>query len=213
MARTQIKISFFLFLVFIFISVIAHFGFFDSFDYSSTIFLQRIIPPFFDIPFALLSFTGSSEVTVITLGIIFYFIFMKKRKKFFPILLFFLIFFIEIVGKILIFHNPPPIYLQKTVFPFIFPSSSFFLTPYSYPSGHMARICFLVSFFLAYISTGTPTKNKNRMPFILCGIYILVMTVSRIYLGAHWFSDVIGGGILGISLGLLMNSLIYEKRI
>lgn len=65
---------------------------------------------------------------------------------------------------------------------------------YPYPSGHMLRsVLLLGAIFLLW---------RNRLGRALIVAAIAGMAVSRVYLGVHWASDVIGGALLGLS-GLL----------
>lgn len=78
-------------------------------------------------------------------------------------------------------------------------------TGYSFPSGHatMATIFFLV-FLLAFKDD---IKNKYLKYAFIVAVILTFISVgfSRIYLSAHWFSDVLAGFVLGIFwLTLLM---------
>jgi membrane-associated phospholipid phosphatase len=75
-----------------------------------------------------------------------------------------------------------------------------------YPSGHTFFATILLG-FLGYILW---THLKNRILRILALTFIvlvnLLVAVSRIYLGAHWPSDVLGGYLFG---GLFLTLLIW----
>ncbi|GGH07159.1 phosphatase PAP2 family protein [Pedobacter zeae] len=69
----------------------------------------------------------------------------------------------------------------------------------SYPSGHVLSYTLFFGFLivLMYTSKTIPERTKNIVtPLSL--FLILTIAPSRIYLGAHWFTDTVGGFLLGL---------------
>ena len=45
--------------------------------------------------------------------------------------------------------------------------------------------------------------RKRLLVGVGLGLYVGLVALGKIYLGQHWLSDIIGGGLLGASMGLL----------
>jgi undecaprenyl-diphosphatase len=63
----------------------------------------------------------------------------------------------------------------------------------SYPSGH-AIVGVAVFFMVARL---TYRERRWRWPFVVAAILLVVSLYSRVYLGVHWPTDVIGGILMG----------------
>ncbi len=83
------------------------------------------------------------------------------------------------------------------------------LNSFSFPSGH---VMFYVGFFgLMWFFAYTLLKRSpvRTLLLIVLGVFIALIGISRIYLGQHWASDVLGAYLLG-SLTLIVNIWFYR---
>lgn len=72
----------------------------------------------------------------------------------------------------------------------------------SFPSGHTLNAVVVFGIIAMLYA--------SRRAYITAGIYIVLMGASRIWLGHHWFSDVLAGWMLGIAW-LLLLSVIFIR--
>jgi membrane-associated phospholipid phosphatase len=70
-------------------------------------------------------------------------------------------------------------------------------TGFSYPSGHAVFFTWM-SFMIAVSIAPKITPAYRPVPWILAAMVIVLTCISRVWAGAHWPSDVIGGVLLGI---------------
>ncbi len=146
------------------------------------------------------TFFAGPEFTSIVVLILTGIAFRKKRwwALFIPAA-FILLVLIEMYGKSIVHHPSPPFSMIKhttSVFP-----ANYINEQFSYPSGHAARAVFIA------VITWVLFHRKKWVKIGLV-FYILLVAVSRIYLGHHWLSDVISGALLGSGLGLLTLAII-----
>lgn len=200
-----------LFFVFVVFSYFVHKDKFTKFDFDTTVRLQNNIPRRADNIFSLFSEVGKFEVMIIFLIIIFIVI-RKFLAGIFALILFTGFHFFELFGKYFVNHPPPPQFLLRTKDIIDFPQF-YVRTDNSYPSGHAGRTTFIsiILFFLIWRSKSLNTQMKI---LLVSGVLMfdLIMFISRIYLGEHWTSDVFGGALLGMSLGLISCTIIVFQN-
>lgn len=122
-----------------------------------------------------------------------------------------LIVVLEIYAKSIVHHPSPPFSMIKN--PTTMFAKDYINEQFSYPSGHAARAIFMAMLsFMAIYGLKNMKKNIRYMLLFVLMVYVLLVSISRIYLGHHWFSDVSGGLLLGASMGLFVMWMLVPRK-
>lgn len=80
----------------------------------------------------------------------------------------------------------------------------------SYPSGHAMVVMsmYLAIFYL--LTRNIQNDSKGILIGVFIGSYIILMGISRLYLGVHWPTDIVGGYILGYLLYDISKKILEE---
>ena len=80
---------------------------------------------------------------------------------------------------------------------------------FSFPSGHVMFFIQYFGFLCILACAVTERALVRRAALVLLSVPIALVGISRIYIGAHWPSDVIGGYLLG---GVLLAAMVRLYR-
>ena len=172
--------------------------------------LNGLHSPFFDNIMWLIS----HKYTWIPLYIILLFILWRKFKNHTLIILFF-------VGLLVALTDLVSVHAFKNVFMRFRPThdssiqdlvhtvNNYFGGKYGFVSSHAAN-SFGLAMFLTYFF-----KNTQKKLVWILWFWSIIVSYSRIYLGVHFPGDVICGGLLGITLAIIVFLLykLYSKTI
>lgn len=144
--------------------------------------------------------THIASILIVSLVVIFTFLFFKNKKYgiYMSINLFIITIFQFILKAIFSRTRPVDINLIEE-------------NGYSYPSGHSLTAMALYGFIIYLIYKSNLNKRSKLIYITLFSLFILVVGLSRIYLGVHFFTDVIGAFSFALSYLIVYISIIKDK--
>jgi len=190
-----------LLLMFIANTIVVLAGGYTSIDNAVHNFVIRYASEMTSKSMHVITFFGSTKFIVCACAVIF-FIFLFKKKKNYAFSTAAVLIVSTVINNVikLIIRRPRPEYISVVEHSF------------SYPSGHTMASATLYGFLIYLIIKSDMPKHYKIIYSGVLGLLIFLVGISRIYLGAHFFSDVFGGWILSISLLLLFNEINKKKK-
>jgi undecaprenyl-diphosphatase len=85
-----------------------------------------------------------------------------------------------------------------------------FQSGFSFPSAHTSMSLAVYGFLALMIARELPVQRR-WIPYSIAGLLITLIAMSRLYLGVHWFSDVLAGFSLGLAWVALIG-IAYDRH-
>lgn len=188
------KNSLFIILIFAFIwSILVYFNILDSIDIWIYSLIRLIRNSYLTSIFKFITFFAGVKYTIILCILSFIIYYYKGDKRCLNlIILVILCTLINLIIKNIIGRERPDIAYRLV-------SESGF----SFPSGHSMISTVIYGYLISIID--------NKWCKYLLVLLILLIGFSRIYLGVHYFSDIIGGYLYGIIVLILGNKFLIER--
>ncbi len=174
-------------------------------DLGITVFLQRIHVEVLDYFFFFLLIPASIECSFLILLIVSWWLYRKYEWSgavYYPVI-FISLGVVEFVLKQVISYPGPGPEFDRSPFTWGFVSVQ---TPYAFPSGHTFRGVFLLGIWHQWLKRlGSLGSASVKMQKLFIAVWLCGIGVGLVYLGSHWFSDVVGGYLLA-AIGLCLIS-------
>ncbi|CAG0958400.1 MAG: phosphatase PAP2 family protein [Candidatus Methanoperedens sp.] len=152
------------------------------FNENINIFFQDFGTPLLDTLFKVVTNAGSEPVYILLASLIFWCLNKKTGIRVMYVIMFSA--YTALLAKSLFGMPRPPYYLHKVT-----------ENEFGFPSGH-AQVS---SGFWGYLGI---RSKKNRI-IIVGAVAIILVSLSRLYLGVHYLGDVVGGIIFGLTVAFI----------
>lgn len=168
--------------------------FFDEFFYNKIICLKSENATNI---FKFITFLGGG---IFIIFLILFFLFANRKAG---LSILFSVFFVTVLNNLIkiIICRPRPVDINLIV-----------ETGYSFPSGHSITAISTYGLILYYLYRCKFNKVLKKILLVIVSIIMILIPVSRVYLGVHFFSDIVAGSSLGVIWLLLYTSYIENKR-
>ncbi len=153
--------------------------------------------------FKIFTFFGST-LFIILLCVFFFILFIILKKKNYSYIIASTLVISTILNNVIkiIIRRERPLVLR------LVEESSF-----SFPSGHMMASVSLYGILLYLVLKSNIKKSLKIFLSIFLGVLPVLVGMSRIYLGAHFFSDIIGALLVSLILLLIVIDYIEKKNL
>ena len=146
------------------------------------------------------SLTNIASTLIVILIVVFTFLFFKNKK--YGIYMSLNLFIITILQFVLkaIFSRTRPVDINLIE-----------EAGYSYPSGHSLTAMALYGFIIYLIYTSKLNKKSKVIYITLFSSFIFIVGLSRIYLGVHFFTDVVGAFCFALAYLIIYITIIKDR--
>jgi membrane-associated phospholipid phosphatase len=196
---------------FLVITIMVSAGAFDRVNLRLTHYVQGRGSAGQDIGLGLFSYLGSIEVTLVIAALIGLALFRGLRLlAVLPVAVILVSSGLEFLGKTIVPSVSPGSAFQH--FPAFLPAFAHRVGHYSFPSGHVLRATIVYGLVL-YLAERWELfgRDSSRLSPVLV-LVVLFVAYAVVYLGWHWFSDAVGGLLLGLTLLFGLIAYLERKR-
>ena len=82
----------------------------------------------------------------------------------------------------------------------------------SFPSSHTMLVCVIMGSAVILINKYIKKKSLNKTLRIICFVIIGVTVIGRLIAGVHWFTDILGGIMISVTLLSLYKEVISHGK-
>lgn len=166
-----------------------------DFDTAIYNFIISIKSPFFTEIFKSITFFAS-PIFLLILSPILFFIFKNKKYG--------LLSLVNLIVVVIVNQTLKLIFTRPRPFQWMLIEES----GYSFPSGHAMVSMGFYGMLIFLIWQTNISKTKKKIWTVIFSLLILLIGISRIYLGVHYGSDIIGGFVLSLSYLIIATSAV-----